>query len=108
MGLAIKYYPAGSGGPEAYISGQAQAQAAGLYTWIETFAATYPGEWKSLKAKKVTDHVWQHNKGPHRVLFFMQGGNLVVVHAFRKPSQREERKAYELAEKRYEECVGSL
>jgi hypothetical protein len=107
MALEIVYFTIPGGeGPATYIESQPPDESANSFRWIETFAETPPGQWTSMNAKMVRKHLWQHNQGPHRVLYAIRVGQMVVLHAFSKVPRKREQQEYLLAERRYESLFG--
>jgi len=103
MAFSIRYHsePGGESPDEYLLNNPDPEGTADVLRWIETLASTPLAQWPRRRTKKVSDHIWQLNVSHHRVLYFLHGECIVVVHAFRKPRPKVQRNAYDLAERRY-------
>lgn len=101
MPFIIKYHSEpGSESPEDYLIDNPD-DAPIILRKIKILAEVSIAEWSGRKVKKVTENIWQLSQSRHRVLFFLHQHNLVVVHMLKKPANKKQKKAYQLAERRY-------
>ena len=86
MTLRLEYYAEGNGNspPREYILSLSVNDQANLRHRLEFFCERPTGEWPHRWYDKVEGNIYELKSPPHRLLYILHDGCLVVLHALRK------------------------